>query len=217
MFIYKITGPTGKSYIGASSGTIEKRMREHKSFMKTGRKYPLHEDMRKYGYEAFKVEILEIIETKEKLLEKEEYWIRFYNSKENGYNLNYGTKGFKHSEKQRKANSIRSKKRAKKLGKKYYSELSKNMWMNKEIRQKLIISAKNRSNIDTMRKIGLKGIEARNKKRIYIVKDKSGNLLLRTHYIKEVIGLTGLNGSYISRVAKGNRNNKKYIITRRHL
>ena len=49
----------------------------------------LHNDFKIYGLENFQFEILEICNP-EFLLEREKYWIKFYNTYENGYNLNDG-------------------------------------------------------------------------------------------------------------------------------
>lgn len=86
--IYKITNKiNGKCYIGQSINIIQ-RFREHKS-CKADK--PLYRAFKKYGLKNFKFEILEEC-TKEKLNEKEIYYIAFYNSTTdgNGYNLEHG-------------------------------------------------------------------------------------------------------------------------------
>ena len=84
--IYKITNKLlNKSYIGQSIH-IEDRWKEH---MWGKGSVNLHNDFKIYGLENFQFEILEICNP-EFLLEREKYWIKFYNTYENGYNLNDG-------------------------------------------------------------------------------------------------------------------------------
>ena len=85
--IYKITNQiNNKCYIGQSI-QIEKRWYQHKWLAKQNI-YPekaLYLAFNKYGIENFTFEIIEICE-KEKLNEREQYWINYYDSYNNGYN-----------------------------------------------------------------------------------------------------------------------------------
>lgn len=84
--IYKITNNIlNKSYIGKSIH-IEQRWKEHKN--NKGNK-DLYEDFLKFGLINFSFEILEECE-KDKLNEKEKYYIDYYDTYENGYNQNSG-------------------------------------------------------------------------------------------------------------------------------
>ena len=94
-FIYKITNDVNdKVYIGKTLSSIEKRFQEHKK--DSSRPYmenrPLYRAMNKYGCDHFQIELVEesSIET---LSQREEYWIDFYNSYENGYNATKGGDG----------------------------------------------------------------------------------------------------------------------------
>lgn len=100
--IYKIENLiNGKKYIGQSID-IETRWAEHKrinerSLETIKQKYPLYLAFKKYGLENFSFEVLEIC-SKEKLDEREKYYIDYYNSyidNENsmGYNLTRGGNG----------------------------------------------------------------------------------------------------------------------------
>lgn len=84
--IYKITNLiNGKSYIGQSIN-IKRRWQEHKNMYGTN---PIYKDMQKYGLENFFFETIE--ECSEKDLDKREiYWIKYYNTFNNGYNRTLG-------------------------------------------------------------------------------------------------------------------------------
>lgn len=94
--IYKITNKiTGQSYIGQSS-QIEKRKKRHFSTannpMDHSYNNPLYRAIRKYGKNNFDFSIIEECSVQQ-LNEKERYWIKFYNTFFNGYNLTMGGDG----------------------------------------------------------------------------------------------------------------------------
>ena len=91
--IYKIVNKlNGLTYVGQSIN-IYKRWTNHKSsaFRENSKDYniPLYKDFRKYGLDNFEFEIIEEC-LKEELNEKEQYWIKEYNSFFNGYNESVG-------------------------------------------------------------------------------------------------------------------------------
>lgn len=90
--IYKITYiPTGESYIGKST-SIKTRWENHcKAVFGLGTlsNSSLHRKMQKDGIWNFSFEVIEEIE-KEKLTEREKYWIDFYNTKNYGLNMREG-------------------------------------------------------------------------------------------------------------------------------
>lgn len=89
--IYRITDlTTGKSYIGQSVD-IKERFRQHiKSALTYGKvTNKLYSAMQKSGVHNFVFEVLEEV-ARDKLNERETYWIEFYKTKELGLN---GTKG----------------------------------------------------------------------------------------------------------------------------
>lgn len=71
---------TDTYYIGQTIKPITERISKHFSDAKRGRKQPLYEDIRKFGKDAFNYKILEIVDTKEKLDEREKYYISLYKS-----------------------------------------------------------------------------------------------------------------------------------------
>lgn len=90
--IYKITRlKTGEIYIGKSTD-VKKRWTEHcKTAFGVGSiaHSVLHTTMKKDGIENFTFELLEEV-PKDKLTEREKYWITFYDSKNYGMNMREG-------------------------------------------------------------------------------------------------------------------------------
>lgn len=89
--IYKITNiENGQAYIGQSVD-IKERFRTHvkTALSSAPSTNKLYQQMKKYGPENFTFEILEPV-AREKLNERETYWIDFYKTKDFGLN---GTKG----------------------------------------------------------------------------------------------------------------------------
>ena len=93
-FIYKITNKiNGKSYIGKTEQTVEKRFKEHISDArnKAHMDRPLYRAIRKYGIENF---IIETLEECDNAVEREVFWIKHYNTFGNsGYNATIGGDG----------------------------------------------------------------------------------------------------------------------------
>lgn len=86
--IYKITRKeNGKSYIGQSNN-IERRFQEHQTKGEKSR-IPLDIAIQKYGKDAFTYEIIEEC-TPQELNQKEQYWIKYYNTIKEGYNCSEG-------------------------------------------------------------------------------------------------------------------------------
>lgn len=88
-YVYKITNNiNNKIYVGMTRYTIQKRWQEHKNKYKKKNTH-LYFAMRKYGIENFSIEVIE--ECKEEdLILREAYWIQFYNSYNDGYNMTEG-------------------------------------------------------------------------------------------------------------------------------
>lgn len=89
--IYKITDLiTGLEYIGQSLDCRERTRQHIKNALTYGKaSNKLYQAMQEHGLQNFTFEILEEV-TKDKLNEREKYWIDFYDTKESGLN---GTKG----------------------------------------------------------------------------------------------------------------------------
>lgn len=92
-YIYKITNDiNGKSYIGKTEFSIEKRFKEHcrDAFRERNEKRPLYFAMRKYGIDHFHIEQIEETSNPN---EREAYWIDFYQTYSLGYNATKGGDG----------------------------------------------------------------------------------------------------------------------------
>ena len=91
MIIYKIENKiNGHVYIGQTQRTLRSRVQYHKH----SNKFPIGKAIKKYGFENFAVSVIDYAYTKQELDEKEQFWIRIYNSKApNGYNLTDGGEG----------------------------------------------------------------------------------------------------------------------------
>ncbi len=79
----------GKRYIG-SSVNIKIRWRGHTATLKSGKSQSikLQNAWNKYGEQSFKFNIVEVVDgNKEILYKREQYWMDFYDSVKNGYNM----------------------------------------------------------------------------------------------------------------------------------
>lgn len=91
MLIYLLTNTVnGKRYVGRTTrSSPTKRWNEHRSAgRKPGAKTVISRAMFKHGVEAFTFEVLERVESRDQLPEREGHYIRFYDSLvPNGYNV----------------------------------------------------------------------------------------------------------------------------------
>ena len=93
---YKLTAPSGKSYHGITTLSVNRRMTGHKTAARNGSTYPLHAAIRKYGFENFKLEVLNPSVDLEELHQLEiEAIARDNTLTPNGYNLTAGGEGTK--------------------------------------------------------------------------------------------------------------------------
>lgn len=96
IYSYKKIDTNEIVYIGRTNN-IERRRKEHELYepIEKGRphyNFPLSKGIRKYGLDNYICEIIEINLTYEESLEREKYWIKYYNTYEdlNKYNLTPG-------------------------------------------------------------------------------------------------------------------------------
>ena len=88
MWIYKITNiQNNKVYIGQTIRPIEQRFHRHLSdSLNNILDTHFARAIRKYGKDSFIIEEIDNAQTQDELNQKEQYWIRYYNSVEDGYN-----------------------------------------------------------------------------------------------------------------------------------
>jgi group I intron endonuclease len=95
MIIYKATNKiTNKVYIGQTTHTLDKRIKNHIKESKINSNRPFMLSINKYGLDNFMFEIIDSANNLDELNDKEIYWIDFYNSvSPNGYNITGGGQG----------------------------------------------------------------------------------------------------------------------------
>ena len=91
-FIYKITNKiNGKSYIGQTIQSVKERFYQHcaTKCSQAILNMVIHKAINKYGKSNFTIEVIEEVESTN-LNDRERYWIRYYDSYNNGYNSTEG-------------------------------------------------------------------------------------------------------------------------------
>lgn len=96
-YIYKISNDINdKLYIGKTLYTIERRWSQHKNNALSRKDLihlPLYSAMNKYGIEHFSISEVEKVDDEKQLSEREQYWIKYYNTYNYGYNASIGGDG----------------------------------------------------------------------------------------------------------------------------
>lgn len=110
-FIYKITSPSGRVYIGQTTN-LKKRVATYKSTNAKGQT-KLNRSILKYGWDAHRFEVIDecsiILPTILNMLEL--YWIKEYDCVDNGLNCMSGGSFGRHSDESKKKMSESAKKR----------------------------------------------------------------------------------------------------------
>jgi group I intron endonuclease len=88
--IYLITNKVnGQKYVGQTTQQLNKRWKQHIYESNRMSRKPIHRAFRKYGVDKFNIKVID--ECDESLLnEREEYWIKHYNTFVEGYNATTG-------------------------------------------------------------------------------------------------------------------------------
>lgn len=90
-YIYRYVSPSGKSYIGQTSGTQKER--QGTDCIGYQRCTAFYNAIKKYGIENFEYSILDCTEDKEEIDLMEQMYIQLYDTINNGYNISYGGVG----------------------------------------------------------------------------------------------------------------------------
>jgi hypothetical protein len=95
-YIYQITSPSGKIYIGQSKMSVENKLKAYRDLeknIKSNRK--IANAIQKHGFNNMKFEIIEENSnwTNEELNAREIHWIAHYNTVNEGYNMTLGGEG----------------------------------------------------------------------------------------------------------------------------
>lgn len=182
--IYKITNQiNNKAYIGQSIH-IEERWKEHERDSNTIDTL-LYRAMRKYGFDNFSFEVLEEC-PEAKLNEREIYWIKFFDTFENGYNLTMGGDG-------RRAYDIN----------KIVSLYKENNNIKETAR---LMSCHPTTVRNIVHSFGLYGEEAQEKS-VEKIDPKTLQVIARYRSVGEAAIATGISNAAISNAANGTSNN----------
>jgi group I intron endonuclease len=92
MKVYALVSPSGKRYIGITRTSMQKRWDAHLRQANKGKRHPLYDAMRKYGAEAFRIDILadNVAEGDAKRLEIYAIDLHDTTNRAYGYNLSAG-------------------------------------------------------------------------------------------------------------------------------
>ena len=135
-YLYRLTSPKGKSYIGVTSLPVERRWREHELAAGKKSNFAVHNAINKYGWENFKKEVL-VVSDFDYIKNLEIKCISAFNTKyPNGYNLTDGGEGvigYTHTEESKLAWQNES-------YKKNLSEKRVALWVNESYRAKQTLS-----------------------------------------------------------------------------
>lgn len=190
-FIYKITNKiNGKSYIGQTIQNVKERFYQHcaTKCSQAILNMVIHKAINKYGKSNFTIEVIEEVESTN-LNDRERYWIRYYDSYNNGYNSTEGgqdgIKLFKNLDTESIVREYKSGKSLREIGRLFN--------VDKQTIKDLLV--RNNINLRTTRTYKLSQKDREN-----IIKDLSLGLSR-----KEIISKWHISKSYLSQLINGYR------------
>ena len=196
---------TGKKYIGQ---TVEKMQRRVVRHFRTVNETKISRAIQKYSKYDFVYGIVEEVGDKNLLDAREKYWIKFYDTVENGFNIKEGGKcarGFKQSQ------SSIEKRRQKLIGKSLseehkqkLSEAHKGKILSKETVDKMIAYRTGRNLTESCKQ----KISKAHSKKTYELKNNDGTILIIKNLAKFCRD-NNLSQSYFSRIMGGERKTYK--------
>ena len=204
--IYSIHNLTsGKKYIGQ---TVEKMQRRVVRHFRTVNETKISRAIQKYSKYDFVYGIVEEVEDKNFLDVREQYWIKFYDTVENGFNIKEGGKcarGFKQSQ------SSIEKRRKKLIGKSLsedhkqkISKAHKGKILSKETVDKMITYRTGRNLTESCKE----KISKAHSKNTYELKNIDGTILIIKNLAKFCRD-NNFSQSYFSRIIRGERKTYK--------
>lgn len=155
MIIYKAINKTnGKEYIGQTTRSLGKRKSAHiTAALTVGEDSYFYNALRKYGPDNFDWAVVDQCDTIEELNRLETYYIKKYDSFENGYNLNYGGGNRQMSEEtKRKISEAKKGKRHSEETKRKLSELNVGKRLSEETKKNMSKAQKGRKHSEKTRK-----------------------------------------------------------------
>lgn len=210
--IYKITSPSNKLYVGKTYD-LRKRINSHKCSVKYGKNLLLHNSIRKYGWDAHILEVLEEV-ADEIIDEREIFWIAelktyCYENKD-GMNMTKGGDGqrstWMHKTELRKYFSDKFSG----SGNPFFGKTHPKEWRIKKSKE---VSEYNKKHGRTIPKWGAeKGLNI--VRRPVICYDSLGNYHSEYLSVTDASNFLNLNASSVSAVCNGKRNHTKGFIFR---
>jgi group I intron endonuclease len=195
MLIYKATNIiNNKCYIGQTIQAFNIRKMNHKAQSKRSNGY-FQRAINKYGWDNFIWEVVCECESRDNLNEMEKYYINFYDSFNNGYNLTTGGDSYIMSD-ETKQNISKNYAMSSKLPEVRY-KISKTL-MGHEVR------------LDSRKRIS-KSLHTKERKEGYIIYHPNGDIEI-TECIYTFCGRYQLNTTLMDRVAKGTQSHHKGFI-----
>jgi hypothetical protein len=192
---------TGKKYIGQTVEKLQRRVVRH---FRTINETKISRVIQKYSKYDFVYGIVEEVDDKNLLDEREQYWIKFYNTVENGFNIKEGGKcarGFKQSK------SSIEKRRQKLIGKSLteehkqkISKAHKGKILSKETVDKMIAYRTGKSLTENCKE----KISKSHSKNTYELKNKDGRMIVIRNLAK-FCKENNLHQSAFVRVMNGDR------------
>lgn len=200
MLIYKAENIIdGKMYIGQTIKTLEERKRRHLSEAQSGKGFKFQEAIRYWGADKFRWTILEEVDTIQQLNEREKYWIEYYKSYKNGYNLTKGDSNpmnFVES-KQHHEEVMRSKEVREKISKTMKKRIAEGNFFTEEHRRKISEKLKGNKHFQGHKRTP-EAIEASAKRRRKKVScyDEKQNLVKKFDSLNDAVDWITINNIY---------------------
>lgn len=191
--IYEIVNTINNMcYIGQTRRSLQERIKYHKNDKQT--RTPFYDDIRKYGWENFTVNIIEECEVEE-LNDREIYWIvEKQTVYPNGYNLKIGGHQSSHHQLTReKMSKLKTGSKFTESHKKNIRESNLGRKHTEETKRKMSLAAKRRAR----KKVGMF--------------DSSGNLIQKYDSIEDAARELGCHYSNVSKCCNGKRKMKSRL------